>query len=395
MNQLTDPNINFEARLLAELRAVVAAHGAAEAASERARLEVVPHPRHARGRRLAVGGGVALVSALTACAVVLLSSGPAARPAAAEVLRQTATIAAASNSVAEAPPAPGQFLYVRTKVVELQGWLPDGPGLGPKANPRYFTTKVPSNFPDAPAALVPTLKETWTGRDGATRERETLGQVDFFSAADQEKWEDAGSPPPFAYDPDEHDVGHDEAGRPLKDFESQSWRGAREFTYVRKLAQLPTEPAALRLALERRGGAPGQPRSVVIDASPADSFRGRSTIESLMNVLSEPITSPDLRAAAFTALAEIPGIELERGVTDSAGRRGDAIAWVAERGFGRRFIFDPSTSRILSQAEVIFDAEAAGYPGVPDDTVFREIAFLRSGIVDSTDERPGQLDRKD
>ncbi|HYH53018.1 MAG TPA: CU044_5270 family protein [Solirubrobacterales bacterium] len=389
MNHQSNPSMDFEGRLLAELRAVVAERGAAEAASEQARLGAHSHPQQARRRRLALGGAVALASVVTACAVVLLSSGPATKPAAAEVLRQTATVAAASDSVAEAPPAPDQFLYVKTKVVELQGWLPNGPGLGPKANPRYFTTKVPPNYPEAPAALVATLKETWTGRDGATRERETLGQVDFFSGADQEEWEDVGSPPPFAYDPGEHDVGRDEAGRPLKDFESQSWRGAREFTYVRKLAQLPTEPAALRQALEHHGVAPGQPRALQVGPPPADSLRGRSTIESLMNVLSEPITSPALRAAAFNALAEIPGIELEHGVADAAGREGDAI-WFSERGFGRQFIFDPHTSRVLSQAEMIFDAEAAGYPGVPDGTVFREIAFLRSGIVDSTDERPGQ-----
>ena len=31
-------------------------------------------------------------------------------------------------------------------------------------------------------ALVPTLKEVWTAPDGKTRERETLGRVDFLSA---------------------------------------------------------------------------------------------------------------------------------------------------------------------------------------------------------------------
>jgi hypothetical protein len=35
---------------------------------------------------------------------------------------------------------------------------------------------------------------------------------------------------------------------------------------------------------------------------------------------------------------------------------------------------------------VIFGAKAAGYPQVPDDTVFRETAYLGSAIVDSTHE---------
>jgi hypothetical protein len=111
-----------------------------------------------------------------------------------------------------------------------------------------------------------------------------------------------------------------------------------------------------------------------------------------LEILSEPITSPALRAAAFNALAEIPGIGFERGVADVAGRSGDAIAWAREGGggFGRRYIFDPHTSEILAQAEVVSNAKAAEIPWVPGGTVFRETSYLRSGIVDSTHERPDE-----
>ena len=88
-----------------------------------------------------------------------------------------------------------------------------------------------------------------------------------------------------------------------------------------RLSRLPTEPEALRLAVEnRRGGSPP------LDPSPADSLRGGATVERLLEILSEPIASPALRAAAFNALAEIPDIGFERDVADVAGRRGDAIA---------------------------------------------------------------------
>lgn len=80
-------------------------------------------------------------------------------------------------------------------------------------------------------------------------------------------------------------------------------------------------------------------------------------------------------------------------MADVAGRRGDAIAWVRERGFGHEFIFDPRTGGILAQAETIFNAKAAGYPGIPDDTVFRETAYLRSRIVDAAHGRPAQARR--
>jgi hypothetical protein len=296
----------------------------------------------------------------------------------AETLRQMATAAAASDPLVEAPPAPGQFLYTKTKVVQLQGWLPKGHGKGPKTNPRYF---VPISDPSARYALVPTLKEVWTNPKGKTRVRETLGRVEFLSDADQRRWEAAGSPPPWSFDSEEHDVRRDGSGRLAKEFASRSWRGPRVFSHVSQLAEAPTDPEALRLAIERRRGG-----SSPLDPSPANSLRGGATVERLLEILSEPIVTPALRAAAFAALAEIPGIGFERDVTDVAGRRGDVIAWVRERGFGHRFIFDPRTSRILAQAEMIFNAKAAGYPGVPDNTVFRETAYLESGIVDSTHE---------
>jgi hypothetical protein len=231
-------------------------------------------------------------------------------------------------------------------------------------------------------ASVTTLKEVWMARDGKTRERETLGRIEFLSEPDQRYWEDAGSPPPFAYDPAEHEVKRDSSGRPVKEYASRSWRGSHEFANVPKLSRLPTEAEALRLAIENRSGG-----SSPVDASPDRSHRGEVTAERLMEILGEPITSPSLRAAAINALAEIPGIGLEQGVTDVAGRRGDALTWVRDRGFGRRFIFDPRTSEVLSEAEVIFSAKAAEYPGVPDGTAFRETAYLQSKVVDEIGNR--------
>jgi hypothetical protein len=293
-------------------------------------------------------------------------------------LRQAANSAEASATQVEAPPAPGQFLYTKTKVVQLQGWLPKGHGKGSKSNPRYF---VPTSDPSARYALVPALKEVWTAPDGKTHVRETLGRVDFFSGANQRLWEGAGSPPPWTFDPSEHDVSRDSSGRPLRDFAAKSFRGRHEFTYLSRLSRLPTEPEALRLAVENRGVG-----SSPLDPSPASSPRGGATVERLLEILSEPIASPALRAAAFNALAEIPGIGLERDGADGAGRQGDAISWVRERGFGRRFIFDPHTGKVLAEAEMIFGPKATEEYGAPAGTPYRETAYLQSGIVDSTHE---------
>jgi hypothetical protein len=299
------------------------------------------------------------------------------RAAVAATLRRTAAAAAASDPQVDDPPAPGQFLYTKTMEVHLEAWDPDGPASGSRTKPRYFTDRQLGER-NAMPALVPTLKQVWTAPDGETRERETLGRIEFLSAEDQLLWEEAGSPPPWAFDPREHDVGRDSSGRLVKDFASKAFRGRREFTYMSRLSRLPTEPEALRLAIEhRRGG--GSP----LDPSPASSPRGGATIERLLEILSEPIASPALRAAAFGALAEIPGIGLERNVADAVGRRGDAIAWVRDRGFGRRWIFDPRTSTILAQAEMIFGPASTAENGVPPATVFRESAYLQSRIVDS------------
>jgi hypothetical protein len=301
--------------------------------------------------------------------------GDDALPAAAVAadLRQAAASAEAFDGAVDAPPAAGQLLYMKTKEVHLEAWDPDGPPSGSKAHPRYFTDRQLGS--GGMPALVSTLEEVWTAPSGTTRERETLGRVDFLSAADQRRWEAAGSPPPFAYDPGEHEVGRDGSGRPLKDYAAKSFRGRREFTYLSRLSQLPTEPEALRLEVENRGE-----ESTPVAPSPADSPRGGATVERLLEILSEPITSRALRAAAFNALAEIPGIGLERGVVDGAGRRGDAIGWVRESGFGRRYIFDPHTGKILASAEMIFGEKYAEENGVPPETVFRETAYLRSGI---------------
>lgn len=294
-------------------------------------------------------------------------------------LRQAAGSAAASKTQVEAPPGPGQFLYTKTKVVQLQGWLPKGHGKGSKAHPRYF---VPINDPSARYALVPVLKEVWTAPSGKTHVRETLGRVNFLSSADQRLWEEAGSPPPWAFDPSEHDVSRDSSGRRLKDFAAKSFRGRHEFTYLSRLSRLPTEPEALRLAVEHRHGG-----SSPLDPSPASSPRGGASVERLLEILSEPLASPALRAAAFNALAEIPSLGLERNVADAAGRRGDAISWVRERGFGRRFIFDPHSGKILADAEMILGPKATAEYGAPAGTPYRETAYLQSGIVDSTNER--------
>jgi hypothetical protein len=289
-------------------------------------------------------------------------------------LHQAARAAESAGGRPDAP-KPGEFLYTKTKVVQLEGWLPKGDGKGSKDHPRYF---VPINDPLARYALVPVTKEVWLAPSGKEHVRETLGKAKFVSPEDQRAWEAAGSPPPWAFDPAEHHVTRDGSGRLHKEFSRTAFRGRHEIAYMERLSKLPSEPEALRLAIEHRPAA-GAP----VKASPATSVRGGATVERLLQILAEPLTAPAVRAAAFEAIAEIPGVGFEADVAGAAGRRGDAIGWTRGEGFGRRFIFDPRTSKILADAEMIFDAKAARYPNVPDGTVFLEHAELDNGLVDA------------
>ncbi len=276
-------------------------------------------------------------------------------------------------SAASAIPGPGQFLYTKTKVVQAQSWEPDGRGTGPKDHPRHFTSRL--TVPGGHLALVPTTKEVWTAPDGRTRVRETLGRIEFLLPADQRLWEEAGSPPPFEYDPGEHHVTADAAGNATKEYSSRSYRGRHGFAIVPKLYRLPTEPEALRLAIE--GQEPGAPPAA------ADSRNGRTTAERLLEILAEPETSPALRAAAFGALGEIPGVRHQGAAADALGRQGEALALVDETGFGREVIFDPGTSEVLAESEMVFGPPSTGNYGLPAGTPFRETAYVEARIVGS------------
>lgn len=284
--------------------------------------------------------------------------------------------AEAAAEARAAVPARGQFLYTKTELVQLESWEPNGRGTGPKDHPRHFTSRVAG--PGGHRALVPSTKEVWTAPDGRTHVRETLGQIEFLKPADRRLWEAAGSPPPFEYDPAEHHVTTDAAGNPMKEYSALDWRGRHAFGIVPKLFKLPTEPAALRAAIE--GASPAGPPASL------ESVNGRTTAERLLEILAEPESTPALQAAAFAALGEIPGVRHEGEVTDATGRHGEGLGIEDEIGFGRRVIFDPTTSQVLAESEMVFGPPSTRTYGVPDRTVFRETAYLGAAIVSSTHE---------
>jgi hypothetical protein len=340
--------------------------------------------RPARGRRrgLFALAGTGAVAALAA-GVLVVSSGPSAEPAAASVLHHTAGIAATASDQTGMP-GPGQLAYTKVERSEPQEWVPGG--------------SVASQ-----GGVIPPLKgafhsvdtweeEEWQGTTGTERSRWVMATPKFSSGAERTRWEAAGSPSPLEasrsgfpgakileLSPGVMDVEYKEGGK-LVD-----------------LSALPTEAKALRLALEA-----GEARGL---SGGPETFGGSITIgqvtSELWFILDQPDATPALRAAVFGALAEVPGIEIDSDATDLVGRSGTAISLEGTEsnkygsfgpGLRVEYIFDPQTSEVLGSREIITDPAKAAQLGISVGTAIREVAYLGSGIVDSTQERPGERD---
>lgn len=336
-----------------------------------------------RRRGLVALAGAAVLSLAVAC-LLILSSGPNAEPAAAEALRITAGVAA--DSPPDPLPGPGQFLYTRTISLELQGWL--------RGRPSSFGG--PLNQPGAFTALLPTKREFWISPEGRGRSRETTGRPRFFSTAERSRWRQAGSPLPAPFDPStdlSKNVHILEARRGVIDIELPRQQGFGPNFGFPGLAGLPTEPEALRRAVRDRevAGIGNNPGGRPVESlGPLDT---EETLGGLWGILGQPNASPALRAAAFGAMAELPGIELDRDATDLVGRRGYSITYTDKYKLRSEFIFDPETATVLGQRTAVLEPrQTPAWEQIPPVTVIRDTAYLQSGVVDSIRERGDKAD---
>jgi hypothetical protein len=325
---------------------------------------------------------VAGVGALAAIVggILVLGSGPNAQPAAAEALHQTAAVAASGEGVPALQAGPDQYYFIKMKAVEFEGWIPGGETAdGP-------ITSQPGGF----SALIPKDTEYWTSPEGGGRIRETLGTPQFLSDSERSRWEQAGSPLPLEFDP--------RYDQPL--LEQAQEEGTRKYLETSRgvldvedpksgagiihpdLSNVPTDPKELRIAIQS-GRAPGI-------SEPGEKPLGPDVTAQVLEGLLTPTypnASPALRAAAFNALAEMPGFTLDRNATDLLGRTGYAIS--RDRGHGMReeFIFDPTTSKPLGERIVLAEPEQEPYwHGYEAGLALHDVAYLQSKVVDSTGE---------
>ncbi|WP_460365519.1 CU044_5270 family protein, partial [Actinocorallia lasiicapitis] len=122
------------------------------------------------------------------------------------------------------------------------------------------------------------------------------------------------------------------------------------------LLKLPTDPQALLAwaykTIDDRYLNPPGPR---IGARPPRTEDGRRTsaFQELTGLFDDLLSPPRTRAAAFRALALIPGVVVETGRTDPLGRPTTMIARTNEHGLRYEELIDPVTAKHLAWGSVV------------------------------------------
>ncbi len=317
-----------------------------------ARIEAADTPRRGTAtrrprRRMLVGAGAAAGAALVlavALPLFLLGGGEdAVQPAVANPLQLAARAAAVQP---QAAPGPRQYAYTRSKDAYLTIFAGPRPG-----NPRAHISW---------SVLQPKVRKFWIAPDGSGRLRETTGQPSFLSPAERAAWVAAGSPP-----------------LPKSDQTFSEQFGKHQLSYL-DFSSLPTNSKRLRRLIEARkvhgiGGPRGEAETFVL----------------IGDMLRESYLAPALRAALYRVVAELPGVKLVGEVRDPVGRMGTGVAYTdRKRGTRHELIFNPRTSALLGEREILVAAKPNGLKA-PPGTVFGYAAYLESRVVDSTGKAPG------
>ncbi|MEV8355016.1 CU044_5270 family protein [Streptomyces niveus] len=138
----------------------------------------------------------------------------------------------------------------------------------------------------------------------------------------------------ISHDGGESSVCHgDYCTFPAGDGGQTHWTIGRERVTWDGLAELPTDPKALRAKL--LGG----------------STDGRGSVNNqIVNLLVTAPARPELRAALFEVLAGMDGVHLVGPMKDGEGRRGVAVKWKGPQ-LSHVLIVDPATSKLLEHRE--------------------------------------------
>lgn len=348
-----------ELELLRELRD----DSPADEARERARLDLDGRMRAAarrprRRRRwafgaagLAAAGAIAIVIALVT-GVDDASIGPA--PATAKQALERAAKAAEANP--EPLLGAGEYFYVRERSAYL--------GITQTGNGEQIGTTTNYTEPAGWSVISPSERETWTDREGRGRfvVHDSDAQPTFPGPRDRAAWVAAGRP---------------DTGNPLP---SRSMRiggpggfttGATSLTYE-QLAALPSDGEAMYRRLIELAG----------DAGPSPDEEAFTIIADLLRSAPVPASA---RAGLYRAAGHIKGVRYVGEVRDELGRAGLAVE-LEEKFQRRRLVFDPDTSQMLVEQEVL--TKRVPYIDADPGFVTGYRIVLEQGVVKSTTARP-------
>ncbi|TCC00339.1 hypothetical protein E0H26_01155 [Micromonospora zingiberis] len=139
-----------------------------------------------------------------------------------------------------------------------------------------------------------------------------------------------------------------------------------------EVVDLPGDPDELLAKLHRERDERGR-----------GSSRDGAAFTAIGDLLRESLLPPPTSATLYRAAARIAGVEVVRGVTDAAGRRGIAVART-EQGRRDEWIFDERTFEYLGERSYLVADTADG----PAGTVLATAAVLRRAVVPERGQRP-------
>jgi hypothetical protein len=236
-------------------------------------------------------------------------------PVAASQLHEFATIAL--DSPAEPPPGPGQFAYEKTVSRGLSA---------------FFSSRAGIVF----RYSVPVTEERWLGTDGSGRSDSVVGQPTFLTEQDQHAYERYLASGLMADERTTFDWG--------RSFTDRYSPG--ELTFF-DFSHLPTSVDALKGMIARReiiGGPGGDWETFNIGG----------------DILTWSYAPPELRAALFDLMADLPGVELLGQTRDALGRAGVAVGYTHD-GQRQEVVFDRDTGGVLERRWV----SVSGNPELP------------------------------
>ena len=277
--------------------------------------QLIRHQSHARTRRpgwrmAGIGLAAAAVAVAVTAAVMVTSGPPRTRPGAA--VRSTAT----RHRPATAKPSVQQMLLTAAASAQR---APAGSGT-------YWYVRVRAATGNGNKLY---LAESWTKRDGQTWIRDQKGGTLI------ELPRSPGVLGPF-------------------------FLGGRELTF-RQLQHLPADPAALTRWIvtnaARHGGKSGGP-------VPSKAQEREDIFDSLDSLLSELPATPQVRAAAFRALAALPGVTSLGQVGGGQGVRFTLLA-----GHQATLVIDPASGQIRATNFFVDNQGGEFWQQIPNATI--------------------------